>query len=244
MTDLLLLSNSTNHGHQPLEHALDAVAEVLDGRTELLFVPFALADHDGYTERIAAAAAPLGVRVRGLHTAEDPVAAVRSAEAVFTGGGNTFRLLAELYRRELLQPLRNRVSEGMPYLGASAGTNIAGPTVRTTNDMPIVEPPSLTSLGLVPFQLNPHYVDPDPGSTHMGETREKRLAEFHECNDIPVLGLREGTWLRVRGDWAELAGVSTSGGAAGRLFRRGLPGEDLSGDVSDLLAPAREPVWG
>ena len=244
MTDLLLLSNSTNHGRECLEHALDAVAEVLGGHTELTFVPFALADHDGYTERIATALAPLGVQVRGLHTAADTVAAVRSAEAVFTGGGNTFRLLAELYRRRLLEPLRERVAGGMPYLGASAGTNIAGPTVRTTNDMPIVEPPSLSSLGLVPFQLNPHYVDPDPASTHMGETRAKRLAEFHECNDIPVLGLREGAWLRVRGDWAELAGLSTSGGAPGRLFQRGVPDRDVSGDVSELLAPAREPVWG
>lgn len=244
MSELLLLSNSTNHGRGYLEHALDAVVEVLAGRTELLFVPFALADHERYTGRVAEALAPRGVRVRGLHTAEDPVAAVATASAVFTGGGNTFRLLQRLYRLGLREPLRQRVSGGMPYLGASAGTNIACPTVRTTNDMPIVEPPTLDALGLVPFQINPHYVDPQPGGTHMGETREHRIAEFHECNDVAVLGMREGTWLRVSGARARLEGSAVGGGAAGRLFRAGEPAVEIGGDVSELLTPPATPAWG
>src|SRR5699024_9287166 len=157
LRDLLLLSNSTTHGYGYLDHVRGLLADVLPECDELLFVPYALADHDGYTRRVSDALTPLGITVRGLHTCADPVTAVSGASAVFTGGGNTFRLLQQLYRQDLLRPLHNRVTAGMPYLGASAGTNIAGPTVRTTNDMPIVEPPSLAALGLVPFQINPHY---------------------------------------------------------------------------------------
>jgi Peptidase E len=238
MTDLLLMSNSTNHGHGYLEHANAAVREILDGISELVFVPYALADHAAYAAKAAEAFRPLGVAVRGLHTASDPVKAVYGAPAIFTGGGNTFRLLKTLYELDLLEPLRQRALSGMPYLGASAGTNIAAPTVRTTNDMPIVEPPSLDALGLVPFQLNPHYLDPDPGSTHMGETREQRLTEFHECNATAVLGLREGAWLRVTDGTAIVAGNATNGRAPGRIFRRGETAVDVTGDVSDLLRPS------
>lgn len=234
--ELLLMSNSTNHGGGYLEHALQAAAEILDGARELVFVSFALADGDAYTCKAAETFAPLGIAVRGLHAAADPVQEVVHASAVFTGGGNTFRLLKTLYELKLIEPLRQRVQAGMPYLGASAGTNIAGPTVRTTNDMPIVEPPSLNALGLVPFQINPHYLDADPASTHMGETREQRLAEFHECNQTPVLGLREGAWLRISGGTATLAGQATNGRAPGRLFRRREPARDVTGDVSDILA--------
>ncbi|MFF0270945.1 dipeptidase PepE [Kribbella sp. NPDC004536] len=229
--ELLLLSNSATHGRPFLEHALDALRDVLRGVGEVVFVPYALSDHDGYTERIRAALEPLGVSVVGAHTA--PLA---SAEAIFVGGGNTFRLVKTLYERGELDVIRDRVRDpldGAPYVGSSAGTNLAGPTLRTTNDMPIVQPPSFETLGLVPFQLNPHYLDPDPTSTHQGETRELRITEFLEENDVPVLGIREGTWLRLHADRLTLGGLS----AGGRLFRRGTVPEEIptGTDLSGLL---------
>ena len=157
-----------------------------------------------------------GWRLDSLHEARDKEQAILRAEAIFCGGGNTFRLLDALYELDLLSPIRRRVSEGMPYVGASAGSNLACPTIKTTNDMPIVEPLSFDALGLVPFQINPHYLDPVPGSTHMGETRETRIREFHEENETPVVGLREGAMLRVEGDSVELRGR-----AGARIFRRG-----------------------
>lgn len=234
---LLLLSNSTNHGSGYLAHAIDAVTEHLGGRP-LTFVPYALADHDAYTEKVREAMAPHGVAVRGLHEHADPAVGVAEAEAVFVGGGNTFRLLATLQRTGALGALRTRVLEGMPYMGASAGTNIAAPGIRTTNDMPIVEPESFEALGLVPFQINPHYLDADPASTHNGETREQRLTEFLEENDAAVLGLREGAWLRVAGDVATVEGAAVAPLAPGPaiLFRRGDAPLEVSGDVSGLLS--------
>jgi dipeptidase E len=228
---LLLLSNSTNYGGTFLGHAMEAVTRTLDGR-RLLFVPYALADRGGYTARVRAALEPAGTPVTGLDSAADPVAEVGRAEAIFIGGGNTFRLLAELRRLDLLAAIRDRVQAGMPYLGSSAGTNLACPSIRTSNDMPIVEPGSFEALRLIPFQINPHYLDPDPASRHMGETRETRITEFLEENDVPVLGLREGSWLRVN------AGAATIGGlSGGRLFTRdGAPRELSPGaDVSLLL---------
>jgi dipeptidase E len=227
--ELLLLSGSMKHGTGFLEHAMPAVTELLAGRERLLFVPFAKRDHDGYAATVQAAVKPLGITVDGIHQADDPVAAVRDAEAVFIGGGNTFRLLSTLHRLGLVTALREAVRGGTPYMGASAGANMACPSLRTSNDMPIVEPPSFEAIGLVPFQINPHYQDPAPGSTHMGETREQRIVEFLEDNDVPVLGIREGAWLRVRGEHAELGG---STGA--RLFTCGAdprelkPGEDVT----------------
>jgi len=163
----------------------------------------------------------------------DVVERVQDGEAIFVGGGNTFRLLKTLYDEKLIDVIRDRVRDGgLPYIGSSAGTNIAAPTIRTTNDMPIVEPGSLDALGLIPFQINPHYIDSDPGSTHMGETREQRLLQFHEENEAPVLALREGAWLRVDNSSARLAGTTGA-----RLFLRGRdpvevkPGEELD----DLL---------
>jgi dipeptidase E len=230
--ELLLLSNSTDHGSPYLAHARETITGFVPARGTLAFVPYALADHDGYTEVVRTALAPAGITVRGVHAGGDPVAALRGADAVFVGGGNTFRLLRDLYATGLRDALRTAVRGGLPYMGASAGTNMAGPTIRTTNDMPIVAPPSFAALDLVPFQLNPHYVDPVPGGTHMGETREQRLTEFLECNDVPVLGLREGTWLRVADGSARLGGPLDA-----RLFRRGAaPREIAAGaDVSFLL---------
>ena len=234
---LLLLSNSTNHGSPYLGHAIDVVLEHLGG-AELTFVPYALADHDAYEAKVAGALAPHGVAVRGLHRAADPVAAIAEAEAVFVGGGNTFRLLRTLQRLGLVAPLAARVRDGMPYMGASAGTNVAGASIRTTNDMPIVEPDSFAALGLVPLQLNPHYLDADPASTHQGETREQRLAEFLEENDATVLGLREGTWLAVDGTSATIGGTAVSPLAPGPaiVLSRGSAPREVDGDVSWLLA--------
>lgn len=229
---LLLLSNSATHARPYLSHALEAIAAHLSGRKRLLFVPQALADHDGYTATVAGAMRPIGVSVEGLHRYSDPASAISSAEAVFVGGGNTFRLLRSLRRAGLLGLLRDRVRAGLTYLGSSAGTNLACPTIRTTNDMPILDPEGFDALDLVPFQINPHYLDPDPRSTHQGETRAQRLTEFCEENDVPVLAMREGAWLQVGGDTAALGGT---GGAV--LFRHGRqPAEIATGtDVSWLL---------
>lgn len=231
--DMLLLSNSQLHGRAFLEHAMGAIAEFVGKRRTVLFVPFALADHEGYTAKIRSALEPLGVDVVGLHTMKRPKAAVESAEVLYVGGGNTFRLLAGIQSRRLIEPVRRRVSEGgLKYLGSSAGTNLSCPTIRTTNDMPIVEPRSLEAFRLVPFQINPHYLDPDPTSTHMGETREQRIEQFLEENTVPVLGLREGAWLRRRGGKLALGGTTGA-----RLFRRGQPAEEFTdgADLSFLL---------
>jgi dipeptidase E len=234
MAELLLLSNSRAPGQAFLEHAAGAIRSVLGGRTQIVFVPFASGDPGAYAGlmRKALAGLGLGIRVDSLHEADDPARAVREAEAFFTGGGNSFRLLRALRRLDLLDGIRDAVRRGVPYLGASAGSNVACPSIRTTNDMPIVEVPALSALGLIPFQLNPHYLDPDPGSTHQGETRQQRIEEFLEENDVPVLGLREGAWLGVSGDRAILAGAST-----GRLFRRGVPPANVPAgtDLSFLL---------
>jgi dipeptidase E len=210
-----------------LEHATEAIRAALGGRTSVLFVPFAGSDQDTYANVMRKALARIDVQVTSMHGVSDAARAVRDAEAIFVGGGNSFRLLRTLNRLGALAALRRAVvDEGIPYLGASAGSNLACPSIRTTNDMPIVEVPSLSALGLIPFQLNPHYLDPDPGSTHQGETRQQRLEEFLEENDVPVLGLREGAWLRVSGRRAVLSGAST-----GRLFRRGVPPADVPADT-------------
>ncbi|MEV0265680.1 dipeptidase PepE [Streptomyces sp. NPDC050617] len=230
--DLLLLSNSTQHGQGYLAHALDTVTSFLPSGARLAFVPYALADHDAYTARVRGALEPSGITVRGVHESGDPLVALADADAVFVGGGNSFRLLSALYRTGLRDALRTAVRGGLPYMGASAGTNMAAPSLRTTNDMPIVQPPSFETLGLVPFQINPHYLDPDPLSTHKGETREERLTEFLEENDVPVLGLREGSWLRVAGERATVGGERPA-----RLFARGAEPRELAAgsDASFLL---------
>ncbi|MFB4315073.1 dipeptidase PepE [Actinomadura sp. 21ATH] len=234
--ELFLLSNSRTHGRAYLEHAAEAIGEFLGGR-RLVFVPFALRDHDGYTATVAGAMRALGIEVVGAHTADDPRGLVRDAEAVFVGGGNSFRLLSTLQRTGLREVIRDRVREGgLRYMGSSAGTNMACPTLRTTNDMPIVRPESFEALGLVPFQINPHFLDADPGSTHMGETREQRITEFLEENDVPVLGMREGAWLRVS------AGKAVLGGTTGaRLFARGAEPREVAADADVSFLMEAEP---
>jgi dipeptidase E len=229
---LLLISNSTNHGQGYLDHVLAEIDAFLGPVRDLVFVPFALKDREGYGAKAAGRLAAIGVRARTLTADEAGRRMAREAESFFTGGGNTFRLLKTLQENGLLPILREKALAGTPYMGASAGTNIAAPTIRTTNDMPIVQPVSFDSLGLVPFQINPHYLDADPGSTHMGETREQRLKEFHEENETPVVGLREGAWLRVEG------GHATLGGARGaRIFRRDQEPEEreTGASLDDLL---------
>lgn len=232
MRNLLLVSTSTTFGTGYLDHCAEALVETLGPARRVLFIPFALGDRDAYAAKARERFAALGFGVDSLHDADDPVRAVEGAEAIFTGGGNTFRLLDALQARNLLEPIRARVSAGMPYTGASAGSNLACPTLMTTNDMPIVEPSSFESLGLVPFQINPHYLDPDPSSRHMGETRETRIREYLEENDRVVVGLREGSMIRVRGDRATLLGA-----AGARIFRRGRDPEERTpgSDLSDLL---------
>jgi dipeptidase E len=202
----------------------------------LLFVPYALADHDGYVRTMVERGLDAGYELDGIHRHPDPARAVEYAEGVFVGGGNTFRLLDRLYCFGLIEVLRERVRAGLPYLGVSAGCNVACPTIKTTNDMPIVQPPSLDALGLVPFQVNAHYVfgpmyvkEGDGFIPHFGETRDDRLREFHEENDTPVIGLWEGGMLRVEGGRVELSA------APARVFRKGqepvdvAPGAELSG---------------
>jgi dipeptidase E len=227
MRRLLLLSNSTNHGQGYLDHAMPEVRALLVGVKRLLFVPFALHDRAAYAAKARARFLSEGIEVEALTADEGGRRAVRSAEAVFVGGGNTFRLLRTLQDAALLEPLRARARAGLPYLGASAGINIACPTIKTTNDMPIVQPASFEALGLVPFQINPHYVDPDPESRHMGETREDRIREFLEENDVAVVGLREGAWLRIEGKDGQVGGA-----AAAHVFRRGRAPEELAPGAS------------
>ena len=231
---LLLLSNSTEHGQGYLDHAMPAVLDFLGPVRQLVFVPFALRDREAYTARVRGRLETEGIDVRGVRPEGSEAAVVEAAEAVFIGGGNTFRLLDTLQHTGLLEAIRRRARRGMPYLGASAGTNVAAPTIKTTNDMPIVQPASFSALGLVPFQINPHYVDPDPSSRHMGETREERLREFLEENDAVVVALREGAWLRVEGQRATLGGLRGA-----RIFRRGRdPEEAAPGATLDALLTA------
>jgi dipeptidase E len=232
-SDLLLLSNSSVFGRGYLEHAMDAIGEFLGGRRTVHFAPYALADHDEYSGRAGEALAACGAELIGLHKFPDPAAALDGAEVLFVGGGNSFRLLKALHEHSLIEVVRRRVEAGeLSYMGSSAGTNMACPTLRTTNDMPIVEPPSFESFGLIPFQINPHYLDPDPASTHMGETREKRIHQFQEENDVAVLGMREGSWLRRQGDKLTLCGTTGA-----RLFRTGTTEEEFveGDDLSFLL---------
>lgn len=232
MRRLLLISNSINHGRGFLDHVIQEIDGFLNGVDRLVFVPFAQKDRKGAGARVAARLVDIGVDAETLTADERGRRMLQEAEAVFIGGGNTFRLLKTLQEEGMIPILQERARAGMPYIGSSAGTNVATPTIRTTNDMPIVQPASFDALGLVPFQINPHYIDPDSGSTHMGETREQRLKEFHEENETVVVGLREGAWIRVEGDKATLGG-----GNGARIFRRDRePEERKSGEeLSDLL---------
>jgi dipeptidase E len=220
---LLLISNSTMHGGGYLEHCASEIRDFLGPKKRVLFVPYALFDHDAYAERARLVFTAMGHDFASVHTKDHAPAALGDADAVFIGGGNTFRLLTALIHYGLLQAIQQRALAGMPYIGSSAGTNVATLSIRTTNDMPIVQPPTFTAMQLVPFQINPHFLDADPGSKHMGETREDRIRQFHEEHSTPVLGLREGCMLRIEGDKMELRGSTNA-----RLFQRGKPPEEFA----------------
>jgi dipeptidase E len=228
---LLLISNSTLHGSSYLDHAEEEIREALGSSKRVLFVPFALYDREAYAAQARKRFEPMGYALDSVHEVPDAKNAINRAEAIFIGGGNTFRLLHSLYQADLLLPIRTRVKEGMLYIGSSAGAVVAAPTIKTTNDMPIVQPPSFDSLALISFQINAHYLDPDPNSTHMGETREVRINQFLEENETPVVGLREGCMVRVERGFHLLKGKTNA-----RIFRRGFaPVEVQPGSTIDHL---------
>ena len=235
---VLLISNSTLYGSGYLDHGESEIRNFLRGVSSVLFVPYALYDRDAYASMAQKRFERMGYTLESIHTADDPRQAINNAESIFIGGGNTFRLLKALYDADVLQPIRRRVAEGMPYVGSSAGSNVAGPTIKTTKDMPIVQPPSFDALGLVPFQISPHYLDPDPNSTHMGETQEERINQFLEENDTPVFGLREGAMVRV-----EKGTMILKGSSGARIFRKGLEAvETLPGDYLDGFVNGKAPL--
>lgn len=217
-----------------MEYILPEVDDFMGAKRKLLFIPYARPggiSFDEYTAYPKKILSLKKIEVRGIHEFSNHQEAFAWAEAVFTGGGNTFLLLKTLYEQGLVEVLREKVKNGLPYLGSSAGSNITGLTIGTTNDMPIVYPPSFDALQLVPFNINPHYLDPDPNSKHQGETRETRINEFHFQNKQAVIGIREGSWLRVEGDKMTLGGAHSA-----RLFRAGEePVEHAPGDMSFLL---------
>jgi len=219
MKNIFLASTSSLFGEKYLAYLKSHISELFSGIDEIIFIPFARPggiSHDDYTQKVAEAFEPMGINVRGLHTFPAPAKAIREAKGFFTGGGNTFLLVKVLHELNLMYLLKDAVEKGAPYLGASAGSNIGGLTMQTTNDMPIVYPPSFSTMGLIPFNLNPHYLDPDPNSKHNGETRETRIKEFHTQNATPVIGLREGSWITVQGER-----VTTEGLFDSRVFEQG-----------------------
>ena len=213
---VLLVSNSTVYGRGYLDHVEEEITNFLTGAGRVLFFPFALYDRNGYAARAKTRFAAMGYSMESVHQTDNPQKAIEQTEAIFIGGGNTFRLLKALQDLDLIEAIRRRVKAGAPYIGSSAGSNVAAPTIKTTKDMPIVQPRSFDALGLVQFQISPHYLDADPTSEHMGETQEERILQFLEENDTPVVGLREGAWLLVEGD-----SVMLKGSTGARIFRRG-----------------------
>jgi dipeptidase E len=233
---VLLISNSTLHGRGYLDHAEGAIRDFLGPVRCVLFFPFALHDRDGYAAKARERFAAMDYTLESAHSVDNAHEAISRADAFFIGGGNTFRLLKGLQDLDLVESIRSRVREGVPYIGSSAGSNVAGPTIKTTKDMPIVQPRTFDAVGLVPFQISPHFQDPDPNSRHMGETQEERIIQFLEENETPVLGMREGAWVV-----AEAGAVTLQGTNGARIFRRGHePVEAKTGDdITALVGAAR-----
>ncbi|GHT55886.1 peptidase E [Bacteroidia bacterium] len=232
---LLLLSNSTNTGEPYLFWPRKEIRTFLGGNpVTALFIPYAAItfSYDEYEMKVAGVFSSLGHNLTSIHHAEDPVRAVEEAEVLVIGGGNTWQLVRQMHDLGLMEPVRRKVMAGTPYLGWSAGSNVACPTLRTTNDMPIVDPHGFDTLNLIPFQINPHYIDVHPVGFG-GETREVRIKEFIEINpDIYVLGLRESTLLKLEDSRLQLIGSRTA-----RLFKKGKDTRDLNAtdDLSFLL---------
>jgi dipeptidase E len=234
MKSIIIASTSTLHGSQYLEYLLPTLKLHFKNIKTLLFIPYARPGGislEEYTQKATDAFATIGISVKGIHEFENAEKAVKEAEGIFTGGGNTFLLVTQLYKHNIMQILSEAVKNGTPYLGTSAGSNICGLSMQTTNDMPIIYPPSFQTLGLIPFNLNPHYLDADNESKHMGETREMRIEEFHAFNTIPVIGLREGSWLEVKGEKITLKGELKA-----RLFKQNQSALELEteSDLSNL----------
>jgi dipeptidase E len=227
--NLLLLSTSTVYGKPYLSYALPWIKDHFKSASRIVFFPYARPSglsHDAYTEKAAEFFNELGIEVTGAHLLEKQTSELNKYDGIFIGGGNTFVLLSALWHHGWVSTIRKAVSKGIPYMGTSAGTNVATVDIRTTNDMPVVYPPTFEALGLVNFNINPHYLDPVENSTHMGETRETRINEFHIYNENPVLGLREGSALRVNGNQIELLGDPTA-----RLFIKNSPPVEIEPGV-------------
>lgn len=219
MKNIIIASTSTLHGGEYLDYLLPELQSFFSNVKELLFIPYARPSgisHDDYTKKVSEAFTKINISVKGIHEFENPIEALEKAQGIFTGGGNTFLLVSQLYKNNVMDTLEKVVKNGTPYLGTSAGSNICGLTMSTTNDMPIVYPPSFRTLGFISFNINPHYLEPIEGSTHMGETRETRINEFHHFNPQPVVGLREGSWLEVLGNK-----ITLKGDLPARLFQQG-----------------------
>lgn len=216
--NLLLGSTSTLFGGNYLEYLKVEIINLFQGIDEIIFIPYARPSgisHDDYTKKAATFFNGIGIGVKGLHEFTDPTEAINNAKGYFTGGGNTFLLVKTLYENGLMNILKYNVEDGKPYMGCSAGSNIAGLTMQTTNDMPIVYPPSFDTMGVIPFNINPHYLDPNPSVKHAGETRETRIKEFLTQNSIPVVGLREGNWIRRIDDKITVEGTELT-----RIFEK------------------------
>ena len=235
---VLLISNSTVYGRDYLDHVESEIKSFLGSARHVLFFPFALHDRNAYAATTRTRFDAMGYSIESAHETGAPQKAVEETDAIFIGGGNTFRLLKALQGLDLVEAIRRKVSSGAPYIGSSAGSNVAGPTIKTTKDMPIVQPRSFDSLGLVSFQISPHYLDPDPNSTHMGETQEERILQFLEENNTPVVGIREGAWLLCNDGT-----VTLKGGTAARIFRRGhAPVEATPGTEISKLVEGRNAI--
>lgn len=217
--NIILASTSTLFGGEYLEYLREELIQLYKGIDEIVFVPFARPggiSHDDYTAKARAFFQTINIKVKGLHEFNDKIEALNQAKGFFTGGGNTFLLVKTLHEEGLMSVLKENVAGGKPYLGCSAGSNIGGQNMKTTNDMPIVYPPSFDCMGLVPFNLNPHYLDPNPDLMHNGETRETRIMEFLTQNDLKVVGLREGNWIRIINDT-----ITVEGSELTRIFEKG-----------------------
>lgn len=213
MKKLIIASTSTIHGSGYLEYLMQTLEELFHSVQNIVFIPYARPSgisHEKYNDIAQIAFNSIGKTVIGIHKFDNPKQAILEAKGLFVGGGNSFVLLKKLYQKDLLEPLKLAINSGTPYLGTSAGSNICGLTMGTSNDMPIVHPQRFDTLGIVPFNINPHYLDPDPNSTHMGETRETRIKEFHIFNNQPVVGLREGSFLKINGNHISLQGELTA----------------------------------
>jgi dipeptidase E len=234
MKNLIIASTSTVHGGTYLSYLLDEISELYKDTEKILFIPYARPSgisYDEYTKIAADAFSKINKQIVGIHTFEDPIEAINQAKGVFVGGGNSFVLVSQLYKNNVMQSLREAIFNGLPYLGTSAGSNICGTSMQTSNDMPIVYPPSFKTLGAIPFNINPHYLDPDGNSKHMGETRETRIKEYHTQNTVPVIGLREGSWIQVQGENMILHGTHSA-----RIFEQGKePFEKESGSSLEFF---------